>query len=49
MSLTLQNYMENEFSAQEKPESQDLQSQEQAFINKANDMFGADRVVVKEG
>lgn len=49
MSLTLQNYMENEFSAQEKPESQDLQSQEQAFINKAKDMFGADRVVVKEG
>ncbi|MHB8073452.1 DNA polymerase III subunit gamma/tau [Desulfosporosinus fructosivorans] len=49
MPLTLQNFMENEFKAKESPESQDSQTQEQAFINKAKDMFGADRVVVKEG
>lgn len=49
ISLTLQNFMENEFQAKETPESQDLQTQEQAFINKAKDMFGADLVVVKEG
>ena len=49
MSLTLQNFMENEYQVKESPETQDLQSKEQAFINKAKDMFGADRVVVKEG
>ncbi|TGE36520.1 DNA polymerase III subunit gamma/tau [Desulfosporosinus fructosivorans] len=49
MPLTLQNFMENEFKAKELPESQDPQTQEQAFIDKAKDMFGADRVVVKEG
>lgn len=49
ISLTLQNFMENEFKTKEMPESQDLQTQEQAFINKAKDMFGADLVVVKEG
>ena len=47
--LILQNFMENEFQTKETPESQDLQTQEQAFINKAKDMFGADLVVVKEG
>jgi len=49
ISLTLQNFMENEFQTKETPESQNLQTQEQAFINKAKDMFGADLVVVKEG
>ena len=49
ISLTLQNFMEDEFQIKETPESQDLQTQEQAFINKAKDMFGADLVVVKEG
>jgi len=49
ISLTLQNFMENEFQIKETSENQDLQTQEQAFINKAKDMFGADRVVVKEG
>jgi DNA polymerase-3 subunit gamma/tau len=46
--LTLQNYMENEVQAKETSESKDLKTQEQAFINKAKDMFGADLVVVKE-
>jgi DNA polymerase-3 subunit gamma/tau len=49
ISLTLQNFMENEFKTKETPDSQDLKTQEQAFINKAKDMFGADLVVVKEG
>ena len=49
ISLNLQNFMENEFQTKETPESQNLQTQEQAFINKAKDMFGADLVVVKEG
>jgi len=49
ISLTLQNFMENEFKAKELPESQDLEMKEQAIINKAKDMFGADLVVVKEG
>lgn len=49
ISLTLQNFMENEFQTKETPESRNLQTQEQAFINKAKDMFGADLVVVKEG
>ncbi len=49
LSLTLQNFMENEFSPKETPENQDSKTQEQAFINKSKDMFGADRVVVKEG
>jgi len=48
ISLTLQNFMENEFQTKETPESQDLKTQEQALINKAKDMFGADLVVVKE-
>lgn len=48
MSIKLQNFMENEFQPKELPESHDLKTQEQAFINKAKDMFGADRVVVKE-
>ncbi|MFZ3132936.1 MAG: DNA polymerase III subunit gamma/tau, partial [Desulfosporosinus sp.] len=48
ISLTLQNFMKNEFQTRETPESQDMQIQEQAFINKAKDMFGADLVVVKE-
>ncbi|MDR3586189.1 MAG: DNA polymerase III subunit gamma/tau [Desulfosporosinus sp.] len=48
-SLSLQNFMENEFQTKETPESQDLKTQEQALIDKAKDMFGADRVVVKEG
>ena len=49
ISLTLQNFMEKEFETKETPESRNLQTQEQAFINKAKDMFGADLVVVKEG
>lgn len=49
ISLTLQNFMESEFQTKGTPEGQDLQTQEQAFINKAKDMFGADLVVVKEG
>jgi len=49
ISLTLQNFMENEFKPKETSESQDLQTQEQAFINKTKDLFGADLVVVKEG
>ena len=48
-ALSLQNFMENEFQTKETPESQDLKTQEQALIDKAKDMFGADRVVVKEG
>jgi DNA polymerase-3 subunit gamma/tau len=48
ISLTLQNFMENEFQTTETTESQDLETQEQALINKAKDMFGEDLVVVKE-
>jgi DNA polymerase-3 subunit gamma/tau len=48
ISLTLQNFMENEFQTKETAESLDLKTQEQALINKAKDMFGADLVVVKE-
>lgn len=48
ISLTLQNFMENEFQTKETPESQDLKTQEQTLINKAKDMFGADLVVVKD-
>ena len=40
--------MENEFQTKGTPESQDLKTQEQALIDKAKDMFGADLVVVKE-
>jgi DNA polymerase-3 subunit gamma/tau len=47
--LTLQNIMKNEFQTKATPENQDMKIQEQAFINKAKDMFGADLVVVKEG
>lgn len=46
--LTIQSFMEDEFKAGE-PENQNLQDQEQALINKAKDMFGADLVVVKDG
>jgi len=49
ISLTLQNYMENEFKAKELSEIEESETLEQAFINKAKDMFGADLVVVKEG
>ena len=49
ISLTLQNFMENEFHTKETSESQDLKTQEQVLVNKAKDMFGADLVVVKEG
>jgi len=49
LSLTLQNFMENEFKIKETPENQELLTQEQAFINKSKDMFGSDRVIVKEG
>jgi len=49
ISLTLQNFMENEFKITETPVVQDLETQEQTLINKAKDMFGADLVVVKEG
>ena len=48
-SLTLQNFMENEFKSKKTPECQELKHQEQALINKAKDMFGADFVVVKDG
>ena len=44
-SLTLQNFMENEFQTEETTESNDQKSQEQALINKAKDMFGSDLVV----
>ncbi|HBW39177.1 DNA polymerase III subunit gamma/tau [Desulfosporosinus sp. BICA1-9] len=47
-SLTLQNFMENEFQTKETPSSQDSKKQEQALINKARDMFGSDLVVVRE-
>ncbi len=47
-SLTLQNFMENEFKTMEPQESQDLKSQEQDLIDKAKDMFGSDLVVVRE-
>ncbi|SPF52585.1 DNA polymerase III, subunits gamma and tau (fragment) [Candidatus Desulfosporosinus infrequens] len=49
ISLTLQNFMENEFQTKQTPDNQELKSQEQALIDKAKEMFGADRVVVKEG
>lgn len=47
-TLTLENYMENEFETKETPESKDLKRQEQALIDKAKDMFGPERVVVRE-
>ncbi|KUO76206.1 MAG: DNA polymerase III subunit gamma/tau [Desulfosporosinus sp. BRH_c37] len=47
-TLTLQNFMENEFITKETPEGKDLKRQEQALIDKAKDMFGSDRVVVRE-
>lgn len=47
-SLTLQNFMENEFKSLVTEESQESQKQEQALINKAKDMFGPDLVVVRE-
>jgi DNA polymerase-3 subunit gamma/tau len=47
--LTIQSFMEEEFEVGETPENQDKQAQEQALINKAKDMFGADLVVVKDG
>ena len=49
--LTLQNFMENEFRVTEGPQSQEgqeLKTQEQALINRAKDMFGADLVIIKE-
>lgn len=46
-TLTLQNFMENEFQAKEMPESKDTKRQEQALIDKAKDMFGSDRVIVR--
>ena len=49
--LTLQNFMENEFRVTEGPqcqEGQELKTQEQALINRAKDMFGADLVIIKE-
>ena len=48
ISLTLQNFMENEFQVRETSESQDTKRQEQALIDKAKDMFGSDLVVVRE-
>ncbi|HBV86622.1 MAG TPA: DNA polymerase III subunit gamma/tau [Desulfosporosinus sp.] len=48
ISLTLQNVMENEFKALEDPENQAIEKQEQDLVNKTKDMFGADRVVVKD-
>ncbi len=48
ISFSLENFMENEFETKETPESQDLKRQEQALIDKAKDMFGADLVVVKD-
>lgn len=48
ISLTLSNLMEHEFQVKAQSVDQDMQLQEQAFINKAKDMFGADMVVVKE-
>jgi len=47
-TLTLQNFMENEFKTIDNSESQTLKEQEQALINKAKDMFGPDLVVVRE-
>jgi len=49
LPLTLQNFMENDYKSKKTPESLDLKTQEQALINKAKDMFGADLVVVKDG
>ncbi|EHQ87262.1 DNA polymerase III subunit gamma/tau [Desulfosporosinus youngiae] len=43
-SLTLQNFMENEFEPN--PETQNLE--EQDLINKTKDIFGADLVVVRD-
>ncbi|MDP4159594.1 MAG: DNA polymerase III subunit gamma/tau [Bacillota bacterium] len=48
VTLTLQNFMANEFQAKEAPEIQESKRQEQALIDKAKDMFGADFVVVRE-
>lgn len=47
-NLTIENFMENEFHNKETPESKDLKRQEQDLIDKAKDMFGSDRVVVRE-
>jgi len=47
-TLTLQNFMENEFKTKETPESKELKVQEQVLIDKAKDMFGSNRVVVRE-
>ena len=49
ISITLQNFMENEYQTRETSESQELKRQEQTLIDKAKDMFGPDLVVVKEG
>ncbi|TGE34042.1 DNA polymerase III subunit gamma/tau [Desulfosporosinus sp. Sb-LF] len=48
ISITLQNFMENEYQTRETSESQELKRQEQTLIDKAKDMFGPDLVVVKE-
>jgi DNA polymerase-3 subunit gamma/tau len=48
VNLTIENFMENEFHNKETPESKDLKRQEQDLIDKAKDMFGSDRVVVRE-
>ncbi len=48
VSLTLQNFMVNEFQVKETSEVEDSKSQEQALINKAKAMFGEDFVVVRE-
>ncbi|HUS88825.1 MAG TPA: DNA polymerase III subunit gamma/tau [Desulfosporosinus sp.] len=47
-NLTLQNFMENEFQTEETAESKELKRQEQVLIDKAKDMFGSERVVVRE-
>jgi DNA polymerase-3 subunit gamma/tau len=49
ISITLQNYMENEFQTKETPENHGSHTEEQLFINKAKEMFGADLVIVKDG
>lgn len=48
ITLTLQNYMEDEYKTVNPPENPDLKNQEKALIDKAMDIFGPDLVVVRE-
>lgn len=48
ITLTLQNYMEDEYKTVNPPENPNLENQEKALIDKTMDIFGPDLVVVRE-